>query len=153
MKNPLIETPRLLASVLEKERELSAFARRLMGWGDGPVYFVGSPVSYPACLTAAAAFESVVGMPAMARLEPGFLAYSLPSLRPRALVFVIPPVAEVEEMLGAVRTLVSASGSDSAESSLVSVIRGMLSAVNTFSGTRCVSFFRSIPWAFAAMVA
>jgi fructoselysine-6-P-deglycase FrlB-like protein len=104
MKNPAAEISRVLASVLEMEKEFSAFVRRT-AWGDGPVYFVGSQTSYPACLTAAAAFEAHLGVPAMARVEAEFLAYSLDALRPRALVFVIPPLEDGEAMRSAHRAL------------------------------------------------
>ncbi len=104
MKNPAAEISRTLASVLEKEKEFSAFARRTP-WGDGPVTFVGSRASYPACLTAAAAWEAHLGVPAMARVEAEFLAYSLDALPPRAVVFVIPPLEEGEAMRSAERAL------------------------------------------------
>jgi fructoselysine-6-P-deglycase FrlB-like protein len=104
MVNSLAEIPRVLAALLQKEKEFGAFIRAT-GWGDGPLYFVGSEASFPACLTGAAAFESLVGVPTMARVEAEFLAYSLDALRPRALVFLVPPVEDAKEMAGAARTL------------------------------------------------
>jgi|SRR5436309_3378003 len=104
MMNQLGSIPRVLTALLQKEREFCTFVRATH-WGDGPLYVVGSKASFPACLTGVAAFESLLGLPAMARVEADFLAYSLDALRPRTLVFVIPPVEEAEGMVGAARAL------------------------------------------------
>jgi DNA-binding MurR/RpiR family transcriptional regulator len=104
MKNPLAEVPRILKALLEREKEFGAFVRATR-WGEGPLYFMGSEASFPVCLTGSRAFESLLGVPATARAEAEFLAYSLDALRPRSLVFVIPPVEDVEGMLGAARAL------------------------------------------------
>ena len=102
--NLFASIPRVLTALLQKEKEFGAFVRATH-LGDGPLYFVGSKASFPACLTGVAAFESLLGVPAMARVEADFLAYSLDALRPRTLVYVIPPVEEAEGMVGAARAL------------------------------------------------
>lgn len=104
MRNSAAEISRTLRSVLETEKGLTAFARGTR-WGDGPIYFVGSRASYPACLTGAAAFEAYLGIPAVARVEAEFLAYTVDIVRPHALVFVIPPFDEGDAMLAALRPL------------------------------------------------
>ncbi len=104
MVNLLASIPRVLTALLQKEKEFDTFVRATH-LGDGPLYFVGSKASFPACLTGVAAFEALLGVPAMARVEADFLAYSLDALRPRTVVFVIPPLEGAEGMVGAARAL------------------------------------------------
>jgi glucosamine--fructose-6-phosphate aminotransferase (isomerizing) len=99
LKAEILDTPRALRETLEKGRpEYDALVRRTR-WGDGPIYIVGSGPPLVAGLTAAYAFESLLGWPAVVREAAVFQAYSASGLRPRSVLLAISPSGEDREIL------------------------------------------------------
>jgi len=91
--------PRALRETLEKGRaEYQALVRETR-WGEGPIYVVTADASEPAGLTAAYAFESLLGWPVVVRAASIFSGYSLPLLKPRSVLLLISPRMESEELL------------------------------------------------------
>lgn len=114
LKAEILDIPRALRETLEKGRpEYDALVRRTR-WGDGPIYIVGSGSSLMAGLTAAYAFESLLGWPAVVREAAVFQAYSASVLRPRSVLLAIsrsgedPETLKVAEMARARRATVLA---------------------------------------------
>ena len=99
LKAEILDIPHALGETLEKGRpEYDAVVRQTR-WGDGPVYIVGSGSSLVAGLSAAYAFESLLGWPAIVREAAAFQACSLSVLRPRSVVLAISPSGEDSETL------------------------------------------------------
>jgi fructoselysine-6-P-deglycase FrlB-like protein len=99
LKQEILDIPRALRETLEKGRpEYDALVRQTR-WGDGPIYIVGSGPPLIAGLTAAYAFESLLGWPAVVREAAVFQAYSAAVLRPRSVLLAISPAGEDRETL------------------------------------------------------
>jgi fructoselysine-6-P-deglycase FrlB-like protein len=97
LKAEMLDIPRALRETLEKGRpEYDALVRRTR-WGDGPIYIVGSGPPLVAGLTAAYAFESLLGWPALVREAAVFQAYSASELRPRSVLLAISGSGEDRE--------------------------------------------------------
>jgi glucosamine--fructose-6-phosphate aminotransferase (isomerizing) len=94
LKAEILDIPRALRETLEKGRpEYDALVRQTR-WGDGPIYIVGSGPPLMVGLTAAYAFESLLGWPAAVREAAVFQAYSTSVLRPRSVLLAISPSGE-----------------------------------------------------------
>jgi glucosamine--fructose-6-phosphate aminotransferase (isomerizing) len=88
---------------VEKGRpEYDALVRQTR-WGDGPIFVVASGASLATGLTAAYAFESLLGWPVVVREAVGFLAYSTSVLHPRSVLLAISPGGEEPETLEVAR--------------------------------------------------
>jgi glucosamine--fructose-6-phosphate aminotransferase (isomerizing) len=99
LKAEILDIPRALRETLEKGRpEYDALVRRTR-WGDGPIYIVGSGPPLVAGLTAAYAFESLLGWPALVREAAVFQAYAAPGLRPRSVLLAISGSGEESELM------------------------------------------------------
>jgi glucosamine--fructose-6-phosphate aminotransferase (isomerizing) len=103
LRQQILDAPRALRETFEKGRpEYESLVRRVR-WGEGPVFMVGSGSSFHAALTAAYAFEGLLGWPVMARPAASFEAYSTPHLRPRSVLLAFSRSGETAETLDAVR--------------------------------------------------
>ncbi|HEX5410577.1 MAG TPA: SIS domain-containing protein [Terriglobia bacterium] len=85
----LSELPDALRQMYEEGLPLYDALIRRIGWSERPVYITGDGSSYPAALTGAWAFESLLGMPVIVERPAVFTAYTCRTLRPRSLVIVI----------------------------------------------------------------
>ncbi len=72
-------------------------------WGDGPVYVIASGGALAAAWAGAYGFETLVGVPAMARTAADFQTYALIALRPRAILLVVANSEESAETVEAAR--------------------------------------------------
>ena len=102
-KQEILEMPRVLREMLEKGRpEYEALVRKTR-WGDGPIYVIGSGACAPVGLTAAYAFEGLLGWPVVARPAKVFATYGAALLRPRSILLVLSEAEESEETLETAR--------------------------------------------------
>lgn len=103
IKKELLEIPPALRQMLEEGRpQYDALVRRV-SWTERPVFVIGDGSSYPAALSGASAFESLLGVPAIARRPADFSAYTLPAITARSLVMVISGSGDPEGALQAAR--------------------------------------------------
>lgn len=103
VRQEIRDAPRVLKETLEKGRpEFEALIRRTR-WGEGPVYIIGSGVSYHAALAGRLGFEELLGWPVVARRSAEFAAYSASLIRPRSVLLAISPSGESEETVAAAR--------------------------------------------------
>jgi glucosamine--fructose-6-phosphate aminotransferase (isomerizing) len=103
LKAEILDIPHALRETLERGRtEYDALVRQTR-WGDGPIYVVGSGSSLVVGLSAAYAFESLLGWPAVVREAAAFQAYSVSVLRPRSVLLAISPSGEDSETLEVAR--------------------------------------------------
>lgn len=99
LRQEVLDLPRALAETFAKGRaEYEALARRTR-WGEGPIYVVGSGASYLAGLSAAPAFEALLGWPVLARPTTAFRGYGLSLLRPRSVLLAVSQAGEADETL------------------------------------------------------
>jgi glucosamine--fructose-6-phosphate aminotransferase (isomerizing) len=99
----ILEIPRLLRETLEKGvREYETLIHHVR-WGEAPIYICGCGASLPVGMAAAYLFEWLAGWPVLARSAKVFEAYTLSTLRPRAVVVVISASGEDPEGLEVVR--------------------------------------------------
>jgi glucosamine--fructose-6-phosphate aminotransferase (isomerizing) len=95
----ILEIPRLLRDTLEKGvHEYETLIRRVR-WGESPIYICGCGASLPLGMAGAYLFEWLAGWPVLARPAKIFEAYTVPSLRPRAILLVISASGEDPEAL------------------------------------------------------
>lgn len=97
--------PPVLRDMMTKGRPEYERAIRGIHWGDSAIYVVGTARSLPAALTAAYAFEDLLGCPAAVREASSFLAYSLGAIRTSSMVILIS--GEAPEMLAAAQAATS----------------------------------------------
>lgn len=96
LKQEILDTPRALREMLEKGRpEYEALVRKTR-WGDGPIYVIGGGASAPLGVTAAYAFEGLLGWPVVTRPAKVFATYGVALLRPRSILLVLSE-SEAEE--------------------------------------------------------
>jgi glucosamine--fructose-6-phosphate aminotransferase (isomerizing) len=99
----ILEIPRFLRVTLEKGvREYETLIRQVR-WGETPIYICGCGASLPMAVAGAYLFEWLAGWPALARSAKVFEAYTLSTLRPRAVVVVISVSGEDPDALEVVR--------------------------------------------------
>ena len=99
----ILEIPRFLRETLETvEREYETLIRHVR-WGEAPIYVCGCGASLPVGMAGAYLFEWLAGWPVLARSAKVFEAYTLSTLRPRAVVVVISASGEDPEGLEVVR--------------------------------------------------
>jgi glucosamine--fructose-6-phosphate aminotransferase (isomerizing) len=99
----IMEIPRLLRETLEKGiHDYETLIRRVR-WGEAPIYICGCGASLPASMAGAYLFEWLAGWPALARAAKVFEAYTVSTLRPRAVLLVISASGEDPDALEIVR--------------------------------------------------
>ncbi len=99
LKQELLDLPRALAETFSQGRaEYEAVARRTR-WDQGPVFVVGSGASHLAGLSAAPAFEALLGWPVLVRATAAFRGYGLSLLRPRSVLLAVTDTGEADETL------------------------------------------------------
>lgn len=87
----------------EEGRPLYDALIRRVNWGERPVYMLGNGASYPAALSGAWAFESLLGVPVIVERPAVFNAYTSRTLVRRSLVVALPGANDCEETLAAGR--------------------------------------------------
>lgn len=83
------EIPATLSAALEKARAEYGAALHMIRWGDGPVYICGAGDCAALGLAAGYAFESLVGLPVVARAVEFFQTYGLSLLQRRSVLIMI----------------------------------------------------------------
>ncbi len=101
VKQEILDIPRALRETLEKGRGEYEMLARGTRWGEGPIYLVGSGLSYLAGLSGELAFEELLGWPVVLRRAVDFQAYSASSIRPRKVLIAISQSGESPETLEA----------------------------------------------------
>jgi glucosamine--fructose-6-phosphate aminotransferase (isomerizing) len=99
----ILEIPRLLRETLEKGVHEYETLVRHVRWGEAPIYFCGCGASLPVGMAGAYLFEWLAGWPALARSAKVFEAYTVSTLRPRAVLLVISASGEDPDALEIVR--------------------------------------------------
>jgi glucosamine--fructose-6-phosphate aminotransferase (isomerizing) len=95
----ILEIPRFLRDTLEKGvHEYETLIRRVR-WGEAPIYICGCGASLPLAGAGTYLFEWLAGWPALARSAKVFEAYTVSTLRPRAVLLVISASGEDPEAL------------------------------------------------------
>jgi glutamine---fructose-6-phosphate transaminase (isomerizing) len=101
IRSEIRDVPRSLKETLEKGRpEYDTIVRRTR-WGDGPLYIIGSDISFPAALAGAIAFEGLLGIPVIASQAVNFNAYAASLIRPRTVVLAVSISGETDKTLEA----------------------------------------------------
>lgn len=96
LRQDLTGLPRAFGETLGKGRpELEALVRETR-WGDGPIYMTASGSAFHAVLAGANAFEWFAGWPVVAHPAAHFEAYTVPLLRPRSVLIVVPSSVDNE---------------------------------------------------------
>jgi glucosamine--fructose-6-phosphate aminotransferase (isomerizing) len=99
----ILEIPRLLRETLEKGvREYETLIRHVR-WGEAPIYICGCGASLPIGMAGAYLFEWLAGWPVLARSAKVFEAYTVSTVRPRAILLVISASGEDPDALEVVR--------------------------------------------------
>lgn len=103
IRKELLEIPDVLRQVYEEGRPLYDALIRRIHWDERPVYMLGDGASYPAALSGAWAFESLLGMPVVVERTEVFNAYTSRTLARRSLVVLVTGQEIPEETLAAAR--------------------------------------------------
>jgi len=103
IRKELLEIPDALRRMHEEGRPLYDALVRRVHWDERPVYMLGAGVSYPAALSGAWAFESLLGMPVVVQRPAAFTAYTSRTLARRSLVIVAAGTGDSEQTLEAVQ--------------------------------------------------
>jgi glutamine---fructose-6-phosphate transaminase (isomerizing) len=101
IRKELLEVPDALRRMQEEGRPLYDALVRRVHWDERPVYMLGSGASYPAALSGAWAFESLLGMPVVVQRPAAFTAYTSRTLARRSLVIVAAGTGNSEQTLEA----------------------------------------------------
>jgi glucosamine 6-phosphate synthetase-like amidotransferase/phosphosugar isomerase protein len=88
-RSKILEIPRLLRDTLEKGLHEYETLIRHVRWGEAPLYICACGASVPLGVAGVYLFEWLTGWPAVARSAKVFEAYTVPALRPRAVLLVI----------------------------------------------------------------
>ena len=154
IRKEILDIPAALRQMCEEGRPLYDALVRRASWGERPVFVVAGGGAYPAGLTAAWAFESLLGMPAVVQRPDHFSAYTSRTLANRSLVIVLEAAGELEETLAAAR---KAKGRGATVWAVTPDSAGELAsladaAVNDYAAGVAVDSSRSIFCRHAAMV-
>jgi DNA-binding MurR/RpiR family transcriptional regulator len=103
IRNDLSQIPDALRQMCDEGLPLYDALVRRGGWSERPLFMLGAGPSYPAALTGAWAFQSLLGMPVVVEKPGAFNAYTFRALTPRSLVIVIAGPHHDEEILAAAR--------------------------------------------------
>ncbi len=97
------EIPRVLREMIEKSRpEYEALIRQTR-WSELPIYLVGGGPARHICPAGVYAFEELLGWPVVVRAAEEFALYSLPDLRPRAVLLIVSASGDAPEVLDLAR--------------------------------------------------
>ena len=118
-----------LRELLKRKSEYEQLIRQVR-WGERALAIVGEGSMLPASLTAACAFESLLGWPVVAREAAEFKAYALPTIQPRSVVMAVSPSGENEALVSlaqaAIRRGATVLGvTENSEGSLANIARGI----------------------------
>lgn len=100
IRSKISETASALRELLEEKTSYERLIRQTR-WGEGLITLLSNHTFIPAGMSAAYAFESLLGWPAIVRSAAEYKAYSMSSTHPRSVTLVISPFGEEEEALGA----------------------------------------------------
>ena len=103
IRKEILEIPAALRQMCEEGWPLYDALVRRASWGERPIFVVAGGTAYPAGLTAAWAFESILGMPAVVQRPDHFNTYTCRALATRSLVIMLEATAGQEEALASVR--------------------------------------------------
>ncbi len=103
IRKELLEIPDVLRQMYEDGRPLYDALIRRIHWDERPVYMLGDGDSYPAALSGAWAFESLLGMPVVVQRPAAFTVYTSRTLARRSLVIVAAGTGDSEQTLEAVQ--------------------------------------------------
>jgi len=98
-RSKILEIPRLLRDTLEKSVHEYETLIRHVRWGEAPIYICACGASVPLGMAGAYLFEWLTGWSAVARSANVFEAYTVPTLRPRAVLLVISASGEDPDAL------------------------------------------------------
>jgi glucosamine--fructose-6-phosphate aminotransferase (isomerizing) len=97
------DIPRALRQTLEKAKpEYTALVRQTR-WGEGPIYICACGGSNCVSLVGGYAFESLLGLPVVARQATVFQNYSSSLLKPRSILLVVSASGDAPEALDLAR--------------------------------------------------
>ncbi|TAM81056.1 MAG: SIS domain-containing protein [Acidobacteria bacterium] len=154
VRKELFEIPGALQQMREEGLPLYDALVRRVSWSEKPVFILGDGPSYPAALSGAWAFESLLGVPVVVERPGIFTAYTSRTLAPRSLVIVLADPHGGEETLAAARkarshgAIVWAITPDSA-SELAASADG---AISDYSGGPAAEGGRAVFCRYAAML-
>ena len=103
IKQEILNIPEALRETLEKGRPEFEAVIRQTRWASRPIFMAGRGSSHLAGLSGALAFESLLGLPVVARPALDFRAYSTPALERRTILFALSQSGESAETLEAAR--------------------------------------------------
>jgi fructoselysine-6-P-deglycase FrlB-like protein len=103
IRKELLEIPVALRQMREEGMPLYDALIRRVNWGERPVFMLGDGPSYPAALSGAWAFESLLGIPVVVERPGVFCAYTSRTLAPHSLVIVAAGADAIRETLEAAR--------------------------------------------------
>jgi fructoselysine-6-P-deglycase FrlB-like protein len=103
IRKELLEIPDALRQMGEEGLPLYDALIRRANWGERPVYMLGDGPSYPAALSGAWAFESLLGIPVVVQRPGVFSAYTSRTLDIRSLVIVAAGPGDGAETLAAAK--------------------------------------------------
>jgi glucosamine 6-phosphate synthetase-like amidotransferase/phosphosugar isomerase protein len=89
IRKELQEIPDALRQMNEKGRQQYEGLIRRASWGEKPVFMLAGGSAYPAALTGAWAFQSLLGTPAVAARAGNFSAYTCHAVGARSLVIAV----------------------------------------------------------------
>jgi glutamine---fructose-6-phosphate transaminase (isomerizing) len=103
IRKELLEIPGALRQMWEEGRPFYDALVRRVHWGERPVFMLGDGPAYPAALSGAWAFESLLGMPVIVQRPAAFNAYTSRALARRSLVIAVSGANDCEETLAAAK--------------------------------------------------
>jgi DNA-binding MurR/RpiR family transcriptional regulator len=103
IRKELLEIPDALRQMWKEGRPLYDALIRRVNWSERPVFILGNGPAYPAALSGAWAFESLLGMPVVVQRPGVFNAYTSRALAVRSLVIVLDGPEACEETLAAAK--------------------------------------------------
>ncbi len=103
IRKEILEIPAALRQMCEEGLPLYDALVRRASWGERPVFVVAGGTAYPAALTAAWAFECLLGMPAVVQRPDHFSAYTSRAVATHSLVIIMEAAGGEEETLASAR--------------------------------------------------
>jgi len=132
LKTNRIKVAEIAATLRELLRQKNEYERliRQVRWGERALALVGEGSMLPAGLTAAYAFESLLGWPVIVREAAEFKAYSFPTIQPRSVLLAVSPSGENEVLVSlaqaaAKRGATTLAVTQNSEGPLASASRGI----------------------------
>lgn len=101
IRKELLEIPEALRQMTEDGLPLYDALVRRVHWVEKPIFMLGNGPAYAAALSGAWAFESLLGIPVVARRPAAFSAYTSRALARHSLAIVVDSGNDLEETLAA----------------------------------------------------